>query len=190
MFSGLRSAIRGLLGMKEETRFERFRDGLGNFEIFYPRGWKYDEDIAVVDGKYSISFGSPDGLSTFNVAVDVQLPEGFDFGKYAKAELESPESGIYTSVKKDTFRQLPSFTRDYAYSSGGRKFFGGGVMFCSGRMVFSLSWSGPESKRASLSAAFGHMLETIMVREGFVLPPSGVPGVARPAKRARKPRAS
>ncbi len=194
MFSELSSAIRRLFGNTSEVRYERFRDNLGNFEIFYPRGWRYDEEMAVVDGKYSISFASPDGLSTFNVAVDVQLPEGFDFEDYARKELESPESGIYTKMKKDRFREMPSFTREYSYASGGRRFFGGGVMFFSGKIVFSLSWSGPEKRKPGLAETFAHMLRTIVVREGFALPPSGLPGVAGtigPAKRGRKrPRAS
>ncbi len=177
MISEFLSSIRSLFSGRTEVRYERFRDGMGNFELFYPRGWKFDEDIAVVDGKYSISFGSPDGLSSFTVAVDAQLPEKFDFGRYAHAELESPESGIYTTAKKDRFREMPSFTREYSYSSGGRKFFGGGVMFFSGKIVFSLSWSGPESRKPALSVVYGHMLNTIMVRESFALPPAGLPGV-------------
>mgnify|MGYP006267466361 CR=1 FL=1 len=102
-----------MLGFGEKPlRFLRFRDGMGNFEILYPESWRYDSDIAVVDGKYTISFQSPDCLCQFTVSVDIQLPEKFRFDSYAKAELESPTSGIYTPVKKTSFRDMPAYTRE------------------------------------------------------------------------------
>lgn len=165
--AGILSWIRRFLGKGEPAGYERFRDGLGNFEIFYPRGWKYDEDIAVVDGKYSITFESPDGQSEFTVSVDAKLPFQMDFEKYARAELESPESGIYTPVNKGRFHGREAFLREYAYSSGGKRFFGGGVMFSTGRIVFSLSWTAPEKKRAPVGEMFEHMKRTVTVRESY-----------------------
>ena len=44
-----------------------------------------------------------------------------------RAELESPESGIYTPVNKGKFHGREAFLREYAYSSGGKRFFGGGT---------------------------------------------------------------
>jgi hypothetical protein len=159
-----------MLGFGEKpARFLKFRDGMGNFELFYPKGWKYDEDIAVVDGKYTISFQSRDGLEQFTVSVDVQLPERFRFDRYAKAELESPTSGIYTPVKKTRFRDMPAYARGYSYTSDGRRYFGGGVMFFTGQAVFSVSWGAPESRKETLDAVFGHMLKTLSVREGPVM---------------------
>ncbi len=182
---GILSWISKLLGKKEPAGYERFRDGLGNFEIFYPRGWKFDEDIAVVDGKYSITFESPDGLSEFTVSVDAKLPFQFDFEKYARAELESPESGIYTPVNKGKFHGREAYLREYSYSSGGRPFFGGGVMFAGGRIVYSLSWNGPEKARESVTALFEHMKRTITVREGYSERQSGAIGTIGIAKKRR-----
>jgi hypothetical protein len=191
---GLLSSLRRLLGQDKEVSYERFRDGLGNFELFYPKGWKYDEDIAVVDGKYSIAFESPDGLCRFNVSVDAQLEPGMDFGAYAKAELESPSSGIYTPVTKGHFHGMPAYLRDYSFTSGSRGFFGGGVMFFSGKIVYSLTWSGPEGRKGPLSAVFDHMLRTIMVRASYSVSRKALPGagsidIARPERRKRRPRA-
>jgi hypothetical protein len=177
------------LGREDKVTFERFRDGLGNFELFYPRGWKFDEDIALVDGKYSIAFESKDGLCRFNVSVDAQLPPHLDFESYARQELESPESGIYTPVSKGEFHGMDAFLREYRFSSGGTRFFGGGVMFFTGKIVFSLSWSAPESKRERVGAMFEHMTKTIVVRESYFIAPKqieggGTIGVAK-AKRRR-----
>ncbi len=166
----LLSRLLGCLGMGQKSiSFWRFRDGLGNFEIFVPEGWKYDEDIAVVDGKYTISFQSPDKLCQFTISIDAQLPDDFRFSAYAKAELESPESGIYASVKKSRFHGMPAYVRDYSYTDGRSTFFGGGVMFFARDTVFSLSWSGPSSKRTILDAVFSHMRKTLVVRHGFVI---------------------
>ncbi|MFN7990712.1 MAG: hypothetical protein U0R44_00995 [Candidatus Micrarchaeia archaeon] len=173
---------------EKPVRFELFRDGLGNFEIFYPRGWRFDEDIAVMDGKYAITFESPDGLSEFTVSVDAQLAMPFDFGRYAKAELESPSSGIYTPVKKGSFNGMPAYIRDYEYASGGRKFFGGGVMFFNGSSVFSLSWSGPSKKSEKLMKVYEHMQKTLAVRspEPPKRPLPGVELTANPVRKGRK----
>lgn len=166
----LLSKIASSLGMGERSvRFWKFRDGMGNFELFVPEGWKYDENMAVVDGKYTISFQSSDCLCQFTVAVDAQLPEKFSFPKYAKAELEGPTSGICATVRKSRFHEMPAYAREYCYTSGGRKFFGGGLMFCAGDMVFSLSWSAPVARQTVMDAVFDHMRKTIVLHKGFVV---------------------
>lgn len=152
---------------KKFPAFELFRDNLGNFEIFYPSGWKFDEDIAIEDGKYTISFASRDGRSQFTVCVDAKLPEKFSFDKYAKAELESPSAGIYAPPAKTKFRGMKAYSREFRYSSGGRTYFGGGLMFHSGREVFSMNWTAPESEKDLAGRIFSHMLESIVVKEGF-----------------------
>jgi hypothetical protein len=154
---------------KKFPKFELFRDNLGNFEIFFPAGWKYDENIAIEDGKYTISFLSKDGRSQFTVAVDAKLPDKFNFPKYAKNELESPTSGIYTPAVKTSFRKMKAYSRDYLYVSGGRKYFGGGIMFHSGKEVFSINWSSPESERTMAERIFRHMLDSLAIREGFTV---------------------
>lgn len=162
--------IASCLGMGErEIRFWRFRDGMGNFELDIPDGWKYDENIAVVEGNYTISFQSKDGMCQFTVSVDAQLPEKFSFPKYAKAELEGPESGIVAAIKKSRFHGMPAFVRNYHYTSGSKKFFGGGVMFSAGNEVFSLTWGGPVARQTVLEAVFDHMKKTLALHKGFVV---------------------
>lgn len=154
---------------KPFPRFELFRDNLGNFEIFYPHGWRYDDNIAIEDGKYTISFASGDGRSQFTVSVDVKLPDRFDFAKYAKAELESPTAGIYAPPTKSTFRKMKAYARDFIYEAGGRRYFGGGIMFSTGREVFSMNWSAPESGRENAQKIFTHMLESLVIRKGYAV---------------------
>lgn len=162
----LLSSLRGMFARKPKAmRFLRFKDSSGNFEILYPEGWRYDRDIAVLDAKYTNSFESPDCRCRFTIAVDGRLPPGFDFAQYAKKELEGPSAGIIADAVKGKFRGMECFRREYAYVSGGRKYFGGGVMFCTGTAVYSLSWNAPESEKEPMDAVFGHMLDSLVVWE-------------------------
>ncbi|MBD3210781.1 hypothetical protein GF318_05350 [Candidatus Micrarchaeota archaeon] len=157
--------IRSLFFGPEKVVFSRFMDPLGNFEIFYPKKWKFDRDIAVVEGKYTVQFESK--KSTFTISVDASLPLDFDFRKYAKKELESPTAGILATARKTTFRGMPAFKREYSYYSEGREYFGGGVMFYNGDIVVSLSWSAPEKDREKQEAIFSHMIDRLVVYKGF-----------------------
>jgi len=163
LFDRLAASL-GLKGAGPEG-YSRFIDWQGNFEIVYPKSWRYDKDIAVVDGKYTICFLSPDGLCQFTVSVDALLKKGFRFAGYAKCELESPTSGIYTKMKGSVFKSMPAYRREYRYSSGSRRFFGGGVMFFTGEMVFSISWSAPENQKERLTGMFEHMLKALEVKK-------------------------
>ncbi len=164
------SSLKDLLGIKKkQVYFLGFMDSSGNFELVYPRGWDFDHDIAVEDARYTISFCSHDSQSTFTVAVDANLPQGFKFNEYAKRELEGPSSGIYTKARKSEFNGLPAYTREFTYKSGGKAYFGGGVMFYTGNVVFSISYNAPESRRKDMEAIFSHMKEKFIVRQGFVM---------------------
>ena len=145
--------------------YVRFRDNLGNFDIFYPRGWKYDENIAVVDGKYTVSFQAPGGRSQFTISVDTKLPEKFSLKNYMKEEFESPSSGIYAPGVKTRFRSLPAFKREFSYVSG-KAYFGFGLIFRSSREVFTINWTAPESGREQMEKIFSHMLESLVIKEG------------------------
>jgi len=169
--------ILGFFIRKKPEAFRTFRDGMGNFEISIPEGWRFDTDIAVVDGRYTISFQSPGGKSGFTISVDAQLAEPFDFESYAKAELESPESGIYTPVIRGEFRGMPAFRREYRYDCGGGKYEGGGLMFHGGRLVFSLSWSSPEKE--AMRPVFDRMVESLSIGGCSVT-------ITRPRKAAKK----
>jgi hypothetical protein len=146
-----------------QPEFAEFADPMGNFRFCYPKGWRFDRDVAVEDARYTISFASRDSRSTFTVAVDANLPPGFRFGDYAKRELESPSSGIYTKASRSRFHGMPAYTREFSYHSGGSRYFGGGVMFHAGQVVFSLSWNAPEADKTAMERLFGHMKERFAV---------------------------
>lgn len=163
-------SVKDLLGIKKkQVYFLRFVDSSGNFELVYPKGWDFDHDIAIEDARYTISFCSRDSQSTFTVAVDANLPQGFKFKEYAKRELEGPSSGIYAKAQKSEFKGMPAYTRDFNYKSGRKAYFGGGVMFYTGNVVFSITYNAPESQRKEMNAVFIHMKERFMVRPGFVM---------------------
>ncbi len=163
----LKDKLLGLFGRKKEVSYRQFRDPLGNFEVFYPSNWKFDNDIAVVDGKYTVCFEG--GSSHLTIAVDAALLPDFDFGKYAKKELESPSSGIIADLVRGKFKGMPAFTREYSYESGGKSFFGGGTMFFTGRSVLSLSWSAPEKEKERAQKIIQHMLDSLAVRYGLII---------------------
>ena len=148
----------------KKPAYRRFSDPLGNFELFYPESWKFDRDVAVVEGKYSICFEGRQ--AHFTVAVDAALPEGFDFPAHAKKELESPSSGIIAQIEKGRFLGMPSYSRQFRYESGGKTYLGGGEMFFNGSAVFSLSWSAPEKNEAA-QEILRHILQSLVVRQGM-----------------------
>ncbi|MBU0533122.1 hypothetical protein KKB44_06535 [Candidatus Micrarchaeota archaeon] len=158
----LKIDIFNLFSRDEKIIFSRFVDPLGNFEIFHHKTWKYDEDIAVVDGKYLISFESKD--ARFVVSVDASLASDFNFDAYAKEEIDSPTSGIHASVKKRSFRNMPAYEREYLYESAGKNYFGGGLIFFTGTLVISLSWTAPEKQKEKYESIFRHMIEKLHVR--------------------------
>jgi hypothetical protein len=175
IFSGIKAVLGiGQPAGQPAAAWVRFQDPVGNFVIRYPSGWKFDRDIAVMEGAYTISFSSSDGRCTFNIAVDAGLKGGpktrggFDFPAYAKAALESPSSGIYTPVKKSEFRGMPAFRRDYTYHSSGRTYSAGGVMFFTGRAVFSISWNAPEREKNKFDALYQRMLESLIILPGLM----------------------
>jgi len=153
---------------KPKLRFKPFLDGLNNFEISYPEGWKYDKDIAVVDGKYTISFRSGDGQKSFTIAVDAKLPMKFNFAEYVRSE-SGPSSGICADMKKTSFHDMPAFKREYMLMSGGSKHFGGCLMFHTLEKVFSLSWSAPEKDREGMEKIFDRMRSSFSPKRGFMM---------------------
>lgn len=167
MFDSFLKRLRG--AGPSPVRFVTFRDSSGNFELCYPSGWRFDHDIMVADARYMVPFSSQDSRCTFNVAVDGNLPMGFNFGRYAKAELESPSSGIFAAISRGRFKGMPAYRREYAFTSGAMEYFGGGVMFSTGDVVFSISWSAPAKKRTEMEPVFRHMLKNFTVLEGFAI---------------------
>mgnify|MGYP001618613045 CR=1 FL=1 len=147
---------------KKPITFLHFRDGLNNFEIDYPKGWHYDKDVAFIDGQYTNCFQSNN--MNFILSVNLKINEGFNFKKYAKTELESPGSGIYTDSISSKFRKMPAYKREYSYISSSDEYFGGGVMFFTGRAVFSIMWNAPRSKFEEAKNIFDNMLASLLIR--------------------------
>ncbi|MFH1785173.1 MAG: hypothetical protein ABH842_01975 [Candidatus Micrarchaeota archaeon] len=145
---------------KKPVEFVKFCDSFGNFEITYPKNWHFDKNIAVVDGQYTNSFYSND--SNFTISVNAKIYEKFNFKKYAKQELESPSSGILTKPKKSKFLGMPSYNREYSYHSDGKEYFGGGIMFFTGRIVFSLNWNAPKYDKEK-KKIFDQMISSLKV---------------------------
>jgi len=164
LFGLLRDKLFGFFS-KKKLEYKTFHDPLGNFTIQFPKHWKFDSDVAVVDGRYTISFDSKD--IDFTIAVDANLGENFDFDKYAHMELESPTAGIIASISKDKFRGMPAYSREFKYESGGKDFFGGGSMFYAKPLVFSINWSAKEKDREKIMEIFDHMRNSLLIHQNF-----------------------
>lgn len=145
---------------KKQVNFLNFKDALGNFEIQYPEGWQYDKDVAFVDGQYTNCFQSNN--INFTISVNIKINENFK--QYAMAELESPSSGVYTNPISSKFRKMPAYKREYTYTSNGNDYFGGGIMFFTGRTVFSIIWNAPKSKIEESRKIFDHMLASLVIK--------------------------
>ena len=141
------------------VEYVKFRDPVQNFEIFYPKGWRFDRDVAVDDGKYTISFES--GRKRATVFVDFKLPAKFNFRKYIKEQFEGPSSGIICSLEKTKFRGMPAYKREYCYVSSGKEYASRSVVFYTGSKVYSLTWFGPQDFPEEI---FNHMLKSMIVR--------------------------
>jgi len=162
------SRIKRLFGFeRKKTRFSRFIDSSGNFEMDYPEGWKYDHDIAIEDGKYTVSFSSPDSHAAFVISVDASLPQDFKFPGYARNELESPSAGIYAKAVRCRFHKMPAYEREYCYVSGGKAYCGGGMMFHANQAVFSMLWNCLQSTKKETGRIFSRMMDSFVVRQGF-----------------------
>ncbi len=171
----------------ESPELVLFQDAQGNFSILRPKKLRYDEKIAVLDGKYTIAFESADGRVRFCISLDTQParnenndkpidPKTFDFASYAKEKLESPSSGIYTPVKKTAFRGMEAYGREYSYSHEGQKYIGGGLMFYaeanqtrtnSDGIVFDLSWNAPQKRWETYGPTFERMMDSLLIRKGI-----------------------
>ncbi len=161
--------IKSLFSHKRKSpKFRLFRDYQGNFHIEYPEDWRFDPEIAMVEGKYSVSFESPSGPARFVVTLDSILPFGFDFEKQVKETLGQPTSGFCADIKATEFRGMKAFSYEYCYQTEGRRFFAGGLTFFTGWSVFSLNWSAPEQEQKHYQKIFDRMLETLTFRRGIL----------------------
>lgn len=133
-----------------------FRDSFGNFELVIPNNWKLDnEDIGFYDGKYTISFHSPNGGKTFAIFVDTKLSSGFDLKKYAKEEIEAPSSGVYAKATPTKFRGMSAYSCEFSYSgSFGKKHYGRKIVFGKNAIVFVLNCASINQNDAELDAIF------------------------------------
>ena len=147
---------------KNPPTFHKFVDPLGNFSIMVPEKWKTDEDIAIDDGKYTIPFDSPDELAEFSISIDYSARNAsFDFDDFVKKYFNSPESGIHSTFSKTNFRKYPAYVREFIYSNRGRGFYGGSIIFYTGKLLVELIHHAPADKREYYDIIFEKMKESM-----------------------------
>ncbi len=161
-FGLLKNDIFGFL-RKKEIKYAQFNDPLGNFKIAYLENWKFDADMVVFDGGYSLSFSSPDSQSTFTIFVDAKIMPKSNLRGYASRELESPESGIYAKMRETSFFGTQAYQSDYDYHSGNTPYFGGSVIFSGKKAIYRLSWCAPLKNRPAIENIFSAMKKSLIV---------------------------
>ncbi len=141
---------------KEPQKFIKFNDPLNNFELFYPKGFRYDQDVAVYNWSYTISFESKHE----RLIVSVDSKKAVDFDKYVEQEFNSPKSGIISNLRKSVFRGFPSYDRDFQYTDSGRDYIGKGIVFYTGSIIYSLTWMSPNRDLGT----FDHIVKSFTFR--------------------------
>jgi len=146
----------------------RFVDYQGNFALLVPSDWRFDEDVAVENGAYTICFESKDGRSHLTVAVESILPPDFSIDAYVRKNIGTPESGFQAEPVEGSFNGQAAWLYSCRIGSGKDESLFEGAVFVSGAVLYSLSWSYPLAK----SGIIGPLIERM--KDSFV--PTGKPG--------------
>jgi hypothetical protein len=147
----------------EDVKFKDYRDYYGHFHMFYPKDWKYDPPVVVDKGGYAVVFHSDKTNSQLRVGVETILPLRFDFGRYAKDEIEKSSAGIVSKAHKSKFGKYVCFRTDYEYESEGKEFIGAKILFYTGDRVFSVFYTYPKEERKNIEKILKYMAESIVV---------------------------
>ncbi len=128
---------------KQSEKCVHFTDPLGNFELDIPKGWRFDRDVIVDSGQYSISFEAQDRRMRFVVSVDTKPPEPADFESYVRKECEGPASGILCGMSKKEFRGYLGYGRRFIFGKGNDESVREDRIFLTAGAVFTISRTRP-----------------------------------------------
>jgi hypothetical protein len=150
-----------------KTDFASFSDSLGNFEVFYPKHWKYDENTAVVDSCYAINFVSDKTKTSMRIEVDMKLPVGFDkkkFMKYAKDEIEKPTAGVLSKAYAKTLGIYDCVETAYEFKEGNTIMHGEKTIIFASNKVYSIMFICPMSEYDRLKNTFKYVLDSFVAK--------------------------
>lgn len=151
----------------EQTEFEKFEDSLQNFQIFYPKHWKYEEKTAIIDGAYAIIFYSTTSPANLRIEVNTRVPKGFskkDFKKYARNEIEQPTAAIVSNAKTIKIGNYDCIQTEYFFYDRGRKFYARKLfIFCLDR-IFTLFFICDEQNYKNLKKTLAYIIDSLLIK--------------------------
>ena len=145
---------------KKPTKFVLFTDPFGNYSLLIPDSWKFDSDVIVDDGKYSICFDSPTEDARLVVSLDLSFSPKKDFETYLIKKLSDPSSGSIGFISKGIFKDLKTTEKTFSFNKNGN-FSGKVIAFKKGEIIYELTVHSKDSNSHSLSPIFATILSSI-----------------------------
>jgi len=149
----------------KQIAFVHVRDPLANFEIDIPKGWTFDEYIAVESGTYSISFESGDGRNRFVVSVNTRPPSKDRFEEHVRKECEGPSSGIICPMAKTRYKGYHAFGRTIRIGMGKDAIMRSDLIFLAKSAVYWISADLRHGDMDRMEPLRKRMLDSFIVRQ-------------------------
>lgn len=101
---------------KKEEKFILFSDPFSNFSISIPKNWKYDSDVVIDEGRYSICFEKPDRNAQLCISVDTNSISG-DFESFVKKKFNDPSSATIGTISEVSFQNQKCLQKTFTFKS-------------------------------------------------------------------------
>ena len=101
---------------KKEEKFILFSDPFSNFSISIPQSWKFDSDVVIDEGRYSICFEKPNHTAQICIYVDTNSISE-DFETFAKKRFNDPSSGSLGTVSSSSFQNQKALQKSFTFRS-------------------------------------------------------------------------
>ncbi len=145
------------------VEYSIFKDPIGRFEIPYPKDWKFNPDILVVEGEYSESFQSRN-KATFTINVNFGVDKNFNFEAYVKNEFYGPHSGMHSAVEKEKYQGKKAYQKEYSYENDGKKYFGGEKIFFKEGAIYLLTYQAFDKDKEEMTKIFEYMINNLFIK--------------------------
>jgi hypothetical protein len=101
---------------KNEEKFILFPDPFSNFTISIPQSWKFDSNVVIDEGRYSICFEKPNREAQVCIYVDTNIISD-DFETFAKKRFNDPSSGSLGTISLSSFQKQKCLQKSFTFRS-------------------------------------------------------------------------
>lgn len=102
--------------LKKEPQFIVFTDPFSNFSISIPQNWKYDSNVVIDEGRYSICFEKPNRDAQICISVDTNHISQ-DLETFVKKRFNDPSSGSIGSTSEILFQNQKCLQKSFTFKS-------------------------------------------------------------------------